>query len=122
ERHHRTRHGCRDPRGRPRACRAIAVDASQRPAVIEEVGCAAGSSAVRRRRSPPLLPQTWPAILSLGWILLVIAAAKGMMVLFSLAADDGMAEDFAISAIVTLLVGGACVLTTKGRPFQLRFR
>ncbi len=69
-----------------------------------------------------MLPQIWPAILTLGWILFAIAAGEGAMVLVSLAAHDGLAEVFAINACVTSLFAGACVLTTKGRPFELRFR
>ena len=44
------------------------------------------------------------------------------MALVSLAADDGLAEIFAVNAAITALFAGACVLTTKGRPFDLRFR
>ncbi len=44
------------------------------------------------------------------------------MSLVSLAAHDGLAQVFAINAGITGLVAGACVLTTKGRPFELRFR
>jgi trk system potassium uptake protein len=69
-----------------------------------------------------LLPKIWPAILTLGWILLTFAAVEALMALFSHAAGDGYVDDFALSAAVTALVGGACVLTTKGRPFELRFR
>lgn len=69
-----------------------------------------------------MLPQIWPAILTLGWILAAIAAGETLMALFSLAADDGYADNFAISAALTLMVAVACVLTTKGRPFVLRFR
>lgn len=69
-----------------------------------------------------MLPQIWPAILTLGWILVAIAGSEALMALFSLAAGDGYADDFALSAAVTLMVGGACILTTKGRPFEMRFR
>ncbi len=69
-----------------------------------------------------MLPQIWPAILTLGWILFVIAGGEGLMALVSLAANDGMFADFAVDAGVTAVVAGACVLTTKGRPFVLRFR
>jgi trk system potassium uptake protein len=69
-----------------------------------------------------LLPKIWPAILTLGWILLTFAAVEALMALFSHAAGDGYVDDFALSAGLTALVGGACVLTTKGRPFELRFR
>ena len=44
------------------------------------------------------------------------------MALVSLAAHDGLAQVFALNAGVTVLFAGACVLTTKGRPFELRFR
>ncbi len=69
-----------------------------------------------------MLPQIWPAILALGWILFAIAAGEGSMALVSLAAHDGLAEVFALNAGITALFAGACVLTTKGRPFELRFR
>ena len=69
-----------------------------------------------------MLPQIWPAVLALGWILFAIAAGEGAMALVSLAAHDGLEEVFAINAGITALVAGACVLTTKGRPFELRFR
>jgi trk system potassium uptake protein TrkH len=69
-----------------------------------------------------LLPRFWPAILTLGWILLVIAAAEGVMALFSLAAGDGHADVFAVTAAITAMVAGGCILTTKGRPFDLNFR
>jgi trk system potassium uptake protein TrkH len=69
-----------------------------------------------------LLPQIWPAVLSLGWILFAIAAGEGVMALVSLAAGDGLVADFAVNAAITAGVAGACVLTTKGRPFELRFR
>ncbi len=44
------------------------------------------------------------------------------MMLFSLATADGMAEVFAASGAITIVFGGACVLTTSGRHFELRFR
>jgi trk system potassium uptake protein TrkH len=69
-----------------------------------------------------VLPQIWPAILTLGWILFVVAGGEGLMALVSLAASDGMFADFAVNAGVTAAVAGGCVLTTKGRPFDLRFR
>ncbi len=69
-----------------------------------------------------MLPQIWPAVLTLGWILFAIAAGEGTMALVSLAARDGLADVFAINASVTALFAGACVLTTKGRAFELRFR
>jgi trk system potassium uptake protein TrkH len=44
------------------------------------------------------------------------------MALYSLTAGDGFADEFAESAAVTFLVAVACVLTTKGRRFELGFR
>jgi trk system potassium uptake protein len=44
------------------------------------------------------------------------------MALVSLAAHDGLALVFAVNAGITAMFAGACVLTTKGRPFELRFR
>ena len=44
------------------------------------------------------------------------------MSLVSLAARDGLAQVFAVNAAITSLFAGACVLTTKGRPFEMRFR
>lgn len=69
-----------------------------------------------------MLPRLWPAVLTLGWILLVIAAGEGVMALASLAAQDGHARIFAIAATITGLVAVGCILTTKGRPFELNFR
>ena len=69
-----------------------------------------------------MLPRLWPAVLALGWILLVIAAGEGLMALFALAAQDGHADIFAVTAAVTAMVAGGCILTTKGRPFELNFR
>ncbi|WP_421722822.1 TrkH family potassium uptake protein [Bauldia sp.] len=69
-----------------------------------------------------MLPQIWPAILTLGWILFAIAAGEGVMALFALATQDGHAQEFGVSAAITALVAGACVLTTRGRPFDLKFR
>jgi trk system potassium uptake protein TrkH len=69
-----------------------------------------------------LLPRLWPAVLTLGWILLVIAAGQGVMALASLAAGDGHARVFAITAALTAMVAMGCILTTKGRPFELNFR
>jgi trk system potassium uptake protein TrkH len=69
-----------------------------------------------------LLPRFWPAILTLGWILLVIAAAEGVMALIALAARDGHADVFGVTAAITAMFSGACILTTKGRPFDLNFR
>ncbi len=69
-----------------------------------------------------MLPQIWPAILTLGWILFAISAGEGVMALFALATEDGHAEEFGVSAAVTAMVAGGCVLTTRGRPFELRFR
>lgn len=69
-----------------------------------------------------MLPRLWPAVLSLGWILLVIAFGEALMALVALAAKDGHADVFAITAAVTAMVAGACILTTKGRTFELNFR
>ena len=44
------------------------------------------------------------------------------MALVALATEDGHAEEFGVSAAVTAVVAGGCVLTTRGRQFQLRFR
>lgn len=44
------------------------------------------------------------------------------MALVSLSAHDGLAGVFAVNAGITIMFAGACVLTTKGRPFELRFR
>lgn len=69
-----------------------------------------------------MLPKVWPAVLALGWICLAIGAAQGVMALFSLAVGDGMAEVFVATSAITIAFGGACVLTTSGRSFELRFR
>ncbi len=69
-----------------------------------------------------MLPKIWPAVLALGWILLVTAGGEALMALAAIAAGDGAAEIFTISATITAAVAGACILTTKGRPFELRFR
>ena len=44
------------------------------------------------------------------------------MALFALAAQDGHADAFAVTATITAMVAGGCILTTKGRPFELNFR
>ena len=69
-----------------------------------------------------MLPKVWPAVLALGWICLAVGAAQGVMALFSLAVGDGMAEVFGATSAITIVFGGACVLTTGGRHFELRFR
>ena len=69
-----------------------------------------------------MLPKIWPAILALGWILLVTAGGEALMALVGLADGDAGALIFAFSAAMTAAVAGACILTTKGRPFELRFR
>ena len=69
-----------------------------------------------------MLPQIRPAILTLGWILFAIAAGEGIMALVALATEDGHDAEFGVSALVTALVAGACVLTTRGRTFELKFR
>ena len=69
-----------------------------------------------------MFPQVWPAILTLGWILFAIAIGELAMSIFALAAHDGHAPHFGISAVITATVAAACVLTTRGRQFELRFR
>ncbi len=69
-----------------------------------------------------MLPRLWPAVLSLGWIVLAMAVAELVMAAVALAADDGEAPAFAIGAAISALAGGGAVLATKGRPFQLNFR
>ena len=69
-----------------------------------------------------MLPKIWPAVLALGWILLVTAGGEVLMALVAVADGDAGAMDFALSATITAAVAGACILTTKGRPFELRFR
>ena len=69
-----------------------------------------------------MLPKVWPAALALGWICLAVGAAQGVMALFSIAVGDGMAEVFGATGAITVFFGGACVLTTSGRRFDLRFR
>ncbi len=69
-----------------------------------------------------MLPKIWPAVLTLGWILLVTAGGEVLMALVGVADGDAGATIFALSAAITALVAGACILTTKGRPFELRFR
>ncbi len=69
-----------------------------------------------------MLPKIWPTVLTLGWILAAIAVAQALMALVALGFNDGLAGDFATVATITGAVAGACVLTTKGRAFDLRFR
>jgi len=69
-----------------------------------------------------VLPKVWPTILTLGLILLAISAAEALMALMSLALGDGLAVDFGITAALTGAFASACILTTKGRAFDLRFR
>ncbi len=69
-----------------------------------------------------MLPRLWPAVLSLGWIILAMAAAEALMAGVSLAADDGLVGAFATGALITALCGGGAVLTTKGRRFEMNFR
>jgi len=102
------------------------------PARRASRGCdAAGSGAKSRRAAGErggepaefgLLPKVWPAVLALGWICLAVGAAQGVMTLFSFAVADGMGDVFASTAAITVVFGGACVLTTSGRHFELRFR
>lgn len=83
---------------------------------------AATSRGMGNRRGHGLLPKVWPAVLALGWICLAVGAAQAVMMLFSFAVSDGMEEVFAATAAITIVFGGACVLTTSGRHFELRFR
>ncbi|MHA1157507.1 MAG: TrkH family potassium uptake protein [Alphaproteobacteria bacterium] len=69
-----------------------------------------------------MLPKVWPTVLTLGWILVAIALGEALMALMSLALGDGLAINFGVTAAVTLVIAGACILTTKGRAFDLRFR
>ncbi len=69
-----------------------------------------------------MLPKIWPAVLALGWILLITAGGEVLMALVAIADADAGAKDFWISAAITATVAGACILTTKGRAFELRFR
>ena len=66
--------------------------------------------------------KSWPAILTLGWILMVVAASQAAIALFSLATRDGEALLFAEDAALVAVVGAAFILATTGRPFELRFR
>lgn len=68
------------------------------------------------------MPRFWPAILTLGWLILAIAAAEAVMAAFSWLADDGEAAAFAVAAAVSLVIGVAAILSTKGRAFELDFR
>ncbi len=69
-----------------------------------------------------MLPKIWPAVLALGWILLVTAGGEVLMALVAVADRDAGATVFAFSAAITAAIAAACILTTKGRPFELRFR
>jgi trk system potassium uptake protein TrkH len=69
-----------------------------------------------------LLPRLWPAVLSLGWLLLAIAAAEAVMAAFSFLIDDGEFYAFSIAAGATAIVAGGCILSTSGRRFELNFR
>ncbi|MEP0322508.1 TrkH family potassium uptake protein [Bauldia litoralis] len=64
----------------------------------------------------------WPAILTLGWILLALSIAAAGVALYSLVSHDGLSPLFAEVAAITAGVGGTCVLSTVGRTFELRFR
>lgn len=68
------------------------------------------------------MPRGWPAILTIGWILVVVAICEGGVALYSLAIGDGLAGIFAEDALAAALVGGGCILVTNGRAFELRFR
>lgn len=69
-----------------------------------------------------MLPRLWPAVFTLGWILLGLAGAELAILLFSLFAGDGFAAIFGWTAAAAAAVAAACILTTKGRPFDLSFR
>jgi hypothetical protein len=69
-----------------------------------------------------VLPRLWPAILSLGWIILALAAAEAIMAAVAFAADDGEGSAFAIGATISLLAGGGAILAARGRNFELNFR
>ncbi|MCW5714264.1 MAG: TrkH family potassium uptake protein [Bauldia sp.] len=69
-----------------------------------------------------MLPRLWPAVHSLGWIVLTLAAAEAIMAGVAYGGDDGEGSSFAIGAAISLLAGGAAVMTTKGRAFELSFR
>lgn len=69
-----------------------------------------------------MLPRLWPAVHSLGWIVLTLAAAEAIMAGVAYGGDDGEGSSFAIGAAISLLAGGAAVMTTKGRRFELTFR
>lgn len=73
-------------------------------------------------RASAVLPRLWPAVLSLGWIVLAMAVAQLAMAGVAWAAGDGMASRFAIAAAITAAFGGGAVLATKGRPFEFTFR
>ena len=69
-----------------------------------------------------MLPRLWPAVLSLGWIVLAMAVAQLLMAAVAWAAGDGMAGAFAGAAAITAACGGGAVMATKGRPFEFSFR
>lgn len=69
-----------------------------------------------------VLPRLWPAVLSLGWIVLAMAGVQALMALVALGADDGLASSFAVGALISAVLGGGSVLATRGRPFELHFR
>lgn len=69
-----------------------------------------------------MLPRLWPAVLSLGWIILALAAVQVLMALVALAAGDGLATSFLVGASISAFLGGCAVLATRGRRFELHFR
>lgn len=69
-----------------------------------------------------MLPRLWPAVHSLGWIVLTLAAAEAIMAGVAYGGADGEGSAFAIGAAISLLAGGGAVMSTKGRPFELTFR
>ncbi|MGV8841017.1 MAG: TrkH family potassium uptake protein [Bauldia sp.] len=69
-----------------------------------------------------MLPRLWPAVHSLGWIVLTLAAAEAVMSIVAYGSGDGEGSAFAIGAAISLLAGGAAVMSTKGRAFELNFR
>ncbi len=69
-----------------------------------------------------MLPRLWPAVLSLGWLILAVAAAEALMAGVGWASNDGAGQAFAIGAAITAVIGGCAVLSTKGRQFEFSFR
>ncbi len=69
-----------------------------------------------------MLPRLWPAVLSLGWTILAMAAAEALMAVVAFAAGDGLEGSFLIGAGIAAVIGGGMVLTNKGRRFEMSFR